>query len=294
MRVFRNGRAILAESPVWDAPSETLLWCDITAGLVHRSSVDGPPEGSRDLICRLDAPVASFQPVASGGFVVALEERVVIVDDLFNIRSELARVEHAHPGMRLNEGKCDPFGRFVVGSMDVTRGEPDAALYRLSADGRSEVLLGGIAVANGFEWSDDGSEFFFTDTSVSTVYRCGYGPGDQIGEPEPFLTGAPSDGFARDSSGGFWSGCYGQGRVIRRDEDGRLLSEVAIPAPNVTGLAFGGPELSTLYVCTAREKLDERALERYPQSGGVFAIDTDVRGYPTHAFGGGPPAPHAG
>lgn len=285
MSVFRNDRAILAESPVWDASKETLFWCDITPGLIHRSPLNAPKDGSRDLICRMEAPVASFQPASGGGFVVALEERIVIVDDLFNVRSDVAWVDHAHPGMRLNEGKCDPFGRFVVGSMDVTRGEPDGALYRFSIDGTSEVLLGGIAVANGFEWSDDGSVFYFTDTSASTVYRCRYGPGDRIGEPEPILTGAPSDGLARDSSGGFWSGCYGEGRVIRRDESGRLLTEISIPAPNVTGLAFGGPDLSTLFVCTAREKLDESTLERYPQSGGVFAIETSVRGQPPHAFG---------
>ncbi|NQX12469.1 SMP-30/gluconolactonase/LRE family protein [Microbacteriaceae bacterium VKM Ac-2855] len=277
--VFRHARAILIESPFWDASSKRLIWVDISAGALHSSGLDGT-----DTVTQLPPPLSAVQPVDGGGFVASLGDRVVLLDAEGAQTRTLANIEHAHAGLRLNEGKCDPFGRFVVGSMNLTTGEPDGALYRVSADGRLETLLGGFGVANGFEWSDDGSTMYVTDTSVSTVFRLAYGPGDAIGEPEPFLVGRPSDGLALDTDGYFWNGCYGEGRVIRWTPDGEVDTEIEIPAPNVTGVAFGGDDMNTLFVGTAREKLTEQQLSDFPESGSLFAIATPARGRAVRAF----------
>lgn len=281
-RVFRDTRAILVESPFW-RPGE-LLWADISTGTVHVSPWEGAIDGSDDRVVAVEAPLGSFQPVDRGGYVAALGDRLVLLDDSFAITRTLAPIEHVHAGLRMNEGKCDPFGRFVAGSMNLTTGEPDGALYRVDAEGTLETLLGGFGVANGFEWSDDGRTFYFTDTSASTVFRSDYGPGDELGEPEPFLVGHPFDGLALDVDGGFWTGANGDGTVLHWSAGGELLDEIAIPAPNVTGVAFGGPDRSTLFVGTAREKLEEQDLRDAPLSGGVFAVDTATRGRPVHAF----------
>lgn len=273
--VFRAERAILIESPFWDARTRSLRWVDISAGTLHDSASDD--------VIELPPPLSAVQP-APDGFVAALGDRVVLLDHGGAITGTVAAIEHAHAGLRLNEGKCDPFGRFVVGSMNLTTGEPDAALYRVSANGRVETLLGGFGVANGFEWSDDGRTMYVTDTSVSTVFRLDYGPGDAIGEPEPFLVGHASDGLALDTEGYFWNGCYGEGRVIRWTPDGEVDVEIEIPAPNVTGVAFGGDDLGTLFVGTAREKLTEEELTEHPESGSLFAIPTRARGRAVHSF----------
>ncbi|NRG41460.1 SMP-30/gluconolactonase/LRE family protein [Rathayibacter sp. VKM Ac-2835] len=281
-RVFRDTGAILVESPFWHRGR--LHWADISTGTVHVSAWDGAVDGSDDRVVAVEAPLGSFQPVSGGGFVAALSDRVVLLDESFAVTRELAPIEHVHAGLRMNEGKCDPFGRFVAGSMNLTTGEPDAALYRIDADGALETLLGGFGVANGFEWSDDGRTFYFTDTAASTVYRAAYGPGDELGEPEPFLTGRAFDGLALDVDGGFWAGANGEGAVLHWSAAGELLEEIAIPAPNVTGVAFGGPDGATLFVGTARENLEEQQLRDAPLSGAVFAIGTSTRGRPANAF----------
>jgi sugar lactone lactonase YvrE len=280
--VFSDAGAVLVESIVWDPAVERLRWADITLGTLNTSDAHGTIESS----VPLPPPLASFQPRAGGGFVAALGDTVVVTDPDGVVEREIARVEHAVAGMRFNEGKCDPFGRFLVGSMNVSSGEPDAALYSVEADGTTRVLRGGFGVTNGMEWSDDGSVMYVTDTSTSTIYRASYGPDGELGELEPFIVGAAHDGLVRDDEGCFWSAIYGGGRVERYGPDGSHLETVELPTPNVTSVAFGGPEMSTLFVGSARENATEEQLEQYPHSGAVLAVPTRVHGFPANTFGG--------
>jgi sugar lactone lactonase YvrE len=104
--VFRDTKAILGESLVWNASRNAMLWCDITAGLLHASPLDGPIDGSTDATLRLPAPLASFH-LAGNGFVVSLEDRVVLIDDDGNVTATLATIDHGRSGLRLNEGKVE-------------------------------------------------------------------------------------------------------------------------------------------------------------------------------------------
>lgn len=280
--VFSDAGAVLVESIVWDPAAQRLRWTDITLGTLTTADAHGTVESS----VPLPPPLASFQPRASGGFVAALGDTVVLTDAHGAVERELTRVEHAAEGMRFNEGKCDPFGRFLVGSMNLTTGDPDGALYSVEADGATRVLRGGFGVTNGIEWSDDGSVMYVTDTSTSTVYRAPYGADGELGELEPFVVGAAHDGLVRDDEGCFWSAVYGGGRVERYGPDGSHLETVELPAPNVTSVAFGGPDTATLFVGTARENLTEEQLRRAPHSGAVFAVPTRVHGFPANTFSG--------
>lgn len=284
-RVFREMRSILVESIFWDARSDELVWVDITAGTLHRGRLDGAVDGSDDRVTLLPPPVSAVQPAADGGFVAALKDRVVLLDAAGSVIREIARTPHRHGGIRNNEGKVDPFGRFVVGGMELETDDADADVYAIDAAGRTEVLGGGFGVANGFEWTADGSEMFLTDTSTSTVYRADYGPGRGLGELRPFLVGLASDGLTRDREGAFWNGVYGGGEVVRWTADGVPADRHSLPAPNVTSVAFGGPDLASLFVGTARENLTEQQLERHPLSGSIFLLDVDARGFPPHVFG---------
>jgi sugar lactone lactonase YvrE len=280
--VFSDARAVLAESIVWDPAGQRLRWTDITLGTLNTADAHGSLESS----VPLPPPLASFQPRAAGGFVAALGDVVVVTDAEGTVEREIARVQHAGPGLRFNEGKCDPFGRFLVGSMNLTTGEPDGALYSVEGDGTTRLLRGGFGVTNGIEWSDDGTVMYVTDTSASTIYRAPYGPDGELGELEPFVVGDAHDGLVRDDEGCFWSAIYGGGRVERYDEDGSHLETVELPAPNITSVAFGGPDMSTLFVATARENLTEEQLDSHPHSGAVFAVPTRVHGFPANTFSG--------
>jgi sugar lactone lactonase YvrE len=281
-RVFSDVRATLAESIVWDPGQQLARWVDIPEGTLTTAD----PDGQVLHAVTLGPPLASFQPRAGGGFVAAQGDTVVLTDPNGQVERELGSVQHANDEMRFNEGKCDPFGRFLVGSMDTTDGPPAGVLYAFAADGSVRVLRGGFGTTNGMEWNDDGSEMYVTDTDTDTIYRGSYGPDGELGDLEPFIDGAAHDGLVRDDEGCFWGAIYGGSRVERYGPDGTHLETVEIPAPNVTSVAFGGTDMSLLLVGTARENLTDEQLAAAPHSGSVFAVPTRVHGRPAFPFGG--------
>jgi sugar lactone lactonase YvrE len=286
--LFRPSTATLGESLVWDgaADAPAMLWCDIPAGIIHRSPLEVGDEDDTEVA--LPAPVASFHLAevdGEPGFVVSLGDRVVLADAGGLELRELARIEHAVPGMRLNEGKVDPAGRWVTGSMD-TSGGSAAAFYSVSPDGAARVIRRGIGTGNGLEWSLDGSRIYFTDTAEGTVYTAAYDDDGSIGEVEVFHSGSPHDGLTIDDDGWLWSAHYGEGVVVRYDDGGTERERVELPVPNVTSVAFGGLDRSTLFVTSARENISEDELDRHPLSGSVFTVATTTAGRPARVFTG--------
>jgi sugar lactone lactonase YvrE len=278
-RVFRSPSAELAESPFWDAGA--LHWVDIPRGLLHVSPGDAPADGSGDRVLRLPAPLPCIQPAEDGGYVAALKDRVVRLDADGRITAELARVALANDEMRFNEGKVDPQGALFVGAMDKAR--PDADWYRVDEAGAA-VRLSGFSITNGLEWSLDGSTVYLADTAVQSVYRAPWDAATGPGELAVLHAGAAADGAALDDAGCIWTAINGDGVVLRLDPEGRELERVAVPAPAVTGVCFGGEDRSTLFVCSATEGMSEDRLAAAPLSGAVFAVDTAVHGLPLRRF----------
>lgn len=291
--VFRDTKGVLVESIWWDDRTDEVVWVDISAGLLHRGPLDGATDGSDDRVVELPAPLSAVQPARGGGYVAALKDTVVLLDADGRIERELARLPHRHDGMRLNEGKVDPFGRFVVGGMELTREDADAAVWSVAADADPgadantdvRVLRGGFGVANGMEWSADGRTMYLTDTSTSTVYRGAYGVSGDLGELEPFLVGRSSDGLVGATDGSFYNGLYGESLVVRWNADGRIDQEIDVPVPNVTSVAFVGPDLDILLVGSARENLTEGQLQQHPLSGGILRLQPGATGRRIHTFG---------
>jgi sugar lactone lactonase YvrE len=282
--VFRRARAIIGESIWWEAEG-ALRWCDITAGTIHRGFVDGDQRGRDDEVLSLSAPVSAFQPRASSsGFVFAGLDYVALADETGATERILTSIHHSNDHTRLNEGKCDPVGRFVVGSMDL-EGEQDGAIYSVDESGDVRELVGGIAVANGFEWSNDGDTMWFTDTGTQTIYTAAYSETGELSDIRPFATGRASDGLTRDTTGGFWNGIYDTGHVVHWNADGEVDLEFDIPAGHVTSVALGGPDLSTLFIATASENLTEQQLDELPLTGSIFRVDTSTHGFPVRPFG---------
>lgn len=288
--VFRHSDAtILGESLVADhhGGEHAMLWCDITRGLLHRSPLDGATDGSNDTTIAMPSPLCSFHPaVVDGqeGFVMSLKDTVVLTGRDGNIVRDLAHIQHQKPDTRMNEGKADPRGRWVSGSMDMAE-EPTGVYYSVTLDGVLTPLVRGLRVSNGLEFSHDGRTIYYTDTPTRSIHRASYSEDGDVGDAEVFINDGPHDGLTLDADGGFWTALYGGGRVIHYDASGVRQFHVDLPAPNLTSVAFGGPNLSTLYVCSARENLTDQQLEDHPLSGSVFAIPTATHGRMPRIFG---------
>ncbi len=278
------------EGPLWWPALEALRCVDMLAGTVLTIDASGGVERTP-----VGSPVAAMiRPRRLGGAVVAREHDLAVADrdDLSDLRPLAAVLND--PGIRLNEGGCDPQGRVYVGSMAYDQAPGAAALYRYdAADGAGvTTVLGGLTVANGLAWSPDGATAYHNDTPTNVVSAFDQDPGSGlvVASRRPFVRipdedGHP-DGLTVDAEGGVWVALYGGSAVHRYDAAGSLSEVVDLPAAHVTACTFGGPGLATLYITTSREGLDEAALADQPSAGALFAV--------TPGVGGLPPAPFAG
>ncbi|GAA1002616.1 hypothetical protein Aple_001040 [Acrocarpospora pleiomorpha] len=227
----------------------------------------------------LGEKVGSVAPLAGGGFVAALEHRVVATDARGTLTAELTALDlPAHH--RLNDGAVDPYGRFVFGSMNEHRDAADAALFRLDGT-RLDVLRAGLTLSNGIDWSPDGRTIYFTDSVAKRVFAADYTEHGPLRNERIFAEwpgpGMP-DGLAVDAEGQVWSAIWDGACLVRYAPDGNVAARVDLPAPRPTSLAFGGPRLDTLYVTSARVGLDEPTLARFPCSGAVLVSRPGVTG----------------
>jgi sugar lactone lactonase YvrE len=196
------------------------------------------------------------------------------------------------PGNRFNDGKCDPAGRFLAGTMDDAEVEASGSLYSLALDGTVKTLLTGLRISNGLAWSPDHRTFYHIDTPTHlvTAYDYDLATGD-IANPHTAITvsselGWP-DGMTSDMEGMLWVAMWGGAKLTRWNPvTGQLLENISFPALNVSSCAFGGSDLTDLYVTSARKGMSAEELEQYPLSGGLFRIKTNIQGMPTFTFGG--------
>jgi len=203
----------------------------------------------------------------------------------------LSPLENELPGNRFNDGKCDPRGRFIAGTMALAENDPAGSLY--SFDGRSITkLLSGITVSNGLTWSPDHKTFYYIDTPTREVRAFDYDiesgviANSRVAVHVHESLGWP-DGMTSDMQGNLWIAMWGGAQVTKWDPNtGRLLEQIPVPALNVSSCIFGGKDLNELYITSARKGMDEPELRRYPLTGGVFRLETNVEGMPTFEFTG--------
>jgi sugar lactone lactonase YvrE len=280
-------RASLGECPLWSVVEQALYWVDINAPSLNRFD----PATGENRTMPMPASIGSFVFRAGGGFVVALRSGIWLADAQGRLGAKAAAAPFELPHHRFNDGRCDPQGRFVVGTMNENRDAADAALYRLDADFALTRLFGGLTISNGLAWSPDGRTMYHADTPTRTVLAYDYdaGPGTPA-NPRRFAqwhgeTERP-DGGAVDSAGNYWIAFYRGGKVLQLSPRGERIAEYAVPAMCPTMCAFGGDDLRTLYVTSARQERAPEELARWPQSGGIFAMRVDVPGLPEPQFAG--------
>lgn len=281
----------LCEGPLWDARIEALLWVDIPLGLVHRLDV---ATGADVVVREVGAPVGCLALRETGGYVVATERGVVVADDDWATIEQIADLPGQPAHTRTNDGACDPWGCFWVGTLshdDRQTVDSGGALYRIASDHTVHQVLDGVSVSNGIDWAPDSSAMYYADSGTGRVDAFDVDPTDgHIGGRRALLEielpGAVPDGLTVDAEGFLWVALWDGGRVRRYTPDGRLDREVLLPVDRATSVAFGGPSLDALYVTTARHGLSEAALDAQPLAGSVFVHDPGVRGRVPNAWAG--------
>lgn len=280
-------RATLGECPIWSVDEQALYFVDIVAPALIRFD----PATGAHVSMPMPASIGSFALRERGGFVVALRDGVWLADARGRLERKLADAPYDPAHHRFNDGRVDRQGRFWVGSMNENRDASSAALYRLERDGRLSRVLEGIMISNGLAWSPDGRTMYHADTPTHTVRAFDYDTSTgSATHPRTFAqwsgeTDRP-DGAVVDSAGHYWTAFYRGGKVVEVGTDGRVLREFPFPGLCPTMGAFGGPDLCTLYVTSSRDKRPADELERYPQSGSLFAMRVDVPGLPEPRYAG--------
>ncbi|NUQ66630.1 MAG: SMP-30/gluconolactonase/LRE family protein [Pirellulales bacterium] len=282
-----DARAVLGEGALWDASRRRLLWVDIEGREVHIFD----PAGGDDVAIDVGQEVGTVVPRARGGLVLGLRRGIALLDPASRELTMLADPESHLPDNRFNDGKCDPAGRFWAGTISHRR-QPDAALYRLDPDLSVRRVLEGVVNSNGLAWSLDARAMYYIDTGTHRIDAFGYDRDTGAIRNRRTVVDVPDamgkpDGMTIDADGMLWVAHWGGGRVNRWDPGtGRLLSTVLVPASRTTSCAFGGPDLATLYITTARTGMTAEALAAEPQAGALFAVRPGVQGLPAFEFAG--------
>ncbi len=263
-----RANAKLAEGPRWDAAARRLLWVDIEGCELHLL------ESGQDRTIGVDARVSAAAPTSDGAVLLALADRLALVDLGDESVRTVVRFPHG-PALRSNDGACDAAGRFWIGTMglDVTPGA--GALYRY--DGTLRRVLDGVTLSNGIGWPRDDTRMYYIDSAVQRVdvfdFELASG---RLDERRPFVSidesdGIP-DGLTVDDEGGVWVALYGGSCVHRYDVRGCLDAVLEVPAENVTSCCFGGDDGRSLFVTTAAP------------DGNVYVTEPGVSGPPAHVF----------
>jgi sugar lactone lactonase YvrE len=283
-----DGRWELGEGPIWDTQTGELLWVDIPGQHVLRYR-PGQPR-ARALPTPLDVGAVAVR--RGGGLLAALADGFWVTEPDSEIWTRFAAVEADRPDLRFNDGKCDPSGRFLAGSMAYDKHLGAGGFYRLDPDGTVEQLLDGITISNGLAWTPDGRTLYYIDTPERRIDAFGYDPATgrlsdrsthiALPDDEP----GALDGMTIDVEGGLWVALWGDSRVVRFGPDGRLDVEIAVAASHVTSCTFGGPDLADLYITSAWSELTDAERADQPHAGSLFRARPGVRGYPPVEFAG--------
>lgn len=277
-------RADLGEGPVWDAGRQRVVWVDIPGKQIL---ITDPASGHTDSM-PTPSEVGAVALVDSGGYVAALEDGLYSGDGTGTWR-RLAAIEASDRTTRMNDGKCDPRGAFVGGTIARDGREGAASLYRVNESGTVERLLTGISISNGLDWTADGATMYYIDTPTRIVMAYPYDyASPTLGQPKPVVEipddqGFP-DGMTLDSEGCLWVGLWGGHAVHRYTPDGTLDTIIDLPVTNVTSCAFGAGDLTTLFITTASDTSNEKGHTAEPLAGALFGLPLDVTGRPATRF----------
>lgn len=286
-------RCLLGESPMWHPREQRLYWCDIPGHRLYRHD-----PATQDLVhWDFDTDVACCAPMLDGGLLLALRDGLWRFDPASGQRRRLAAAPYDVAQERFNDGKCDPQGRFWVGTIFEPRTPALAKLYRY-AHAALDVRLDGITVTNGLGWSPDGRRLYVSDTKAHRIEQFDVDPvGGELSGRRMFASfpsrqadqplsayGGRPDGAAVDVEGCYWVAMFEGARLLRLSPNGELLREVRLPVQCPTMPCFGGADLRTLYITTASHHRPPQELIDQPWAGSVLSLRVETPGLPANLF----------
>ncbi|MDL2338456.1 MAG: SMP-30/gluconolactonase/LRE family protein [Pseudomonadota bacterium] len=285
--------SLLGESPVWHPREQVLYYCDIPGRRLNRFDAN---TGSLSH-WSFDTEVASCAPMLDGGLLLAARDGLWRFDPATGARTELAAPPYDLRTERFNDGKCDPQGRFWVGTLYEPRDAALAGLYQFHR-GDLTKRADGITVSNGLAWSPNGRTMYWSDTKAHAIYAFDYDgasgtlsgrrlffqfPIKRTGQSLEEYGGRP-DGAAVDVDGNYWVAMFEGQRVLCLSPSGVVLREVRLPVRCPTMPCFGGADLKTLYITTARHGRPDAELADQPWAGCVLSLRLSVPGLPVNLF----------
>ncbi len=290
--VLVDQKALTGEGPSWDARQKVLYWVDIPLVRIHVYHPAVRLNQTIDLSKQFSS-IGTVAPCASGGVIFAPDRRIVHYDFSSQKITILAEVEADKPEHRFNDGKCDPRGRFLAGTM---RKDPDGsypgALYSMEKDGKVHKLLDGLGISNGLGWSPDYRSFYLADSYSREVSVFDYDlETGKISHQRVAFTlpqgGGVADGLTTDLDGMVWLALWDGACIQRWDpRSGELLGSYPFPAKRTSCPVFGGEGMNELYVTSAAIGLSDADWQAYPHNGALMRLETKFKGMPSFAFGG--------
>ncbi|MGM9483005.1 SMP-30/gluconolactonase/LRE family protein [Roseateles sp. NT4] len=285
IQALGSHRCLLGESPLWHPTEQQLHAVDIPGRQVlrWRASADAP-----DVWPQVAEP-GCIAARAGGGLLVARRDGLWSLDTATGVQALVAAPPYDPARLRFNDGKVDPAGRLWIGSISDAR-EPEAALYRF--DGQTfTAQVPGLTTSNGLAWSPDGRRMHWSDTKAHRIYAADFDvAAGALSNPRVFAEfkprtageayGGRPDGAAMDAEGCYWAAMFEGGCVVRIAPTGEVLQRIELPATCPTMPTFGGADLRTLFITTAREKRPADELEREPLAGAVLQLRVEVPGLP--------------
>jgi len=268
------------EGPVWSERWGGLRWVDMLAGDILSLAIDGTIHRRH-----VGSIAAALRPRRQGGAVIGVARGFALedADGTLIYLDELWMDDQ----IRMNEGGCDPDGRFYCGSMAHDQRPGAGALYRLDPDGSVHLVLNHVTVSNGLDWSPDGSRVYYNDTATQRIDVFDYDREAGLTDRRLFVDLSAEakrpDGLTVDGQGGVWVALSNGGAVRRYTPDGVLDEVVEVPVRKVTACTFGGPNLDQLFITTSREGLEPGA---DPLAGSLFRAVVGMIGLPVHEFAG--------
>ena len=289
VRLALDARAALAECPLWSVSEQKLYWVDISGRTINRFD----PATGENVHWPMPCEPGCIALAGSGGLVAALRDGFYRFYPANARLEKIADAPYDTSQMRFNDGRCDAAGRFWAGAMFEPRSAEAAAVHCLE---RGKVRGGwgpdkqlGVKVSNGMAFTVDGRHVFQSDTPNHVIYQFPFDvKTGAIGARREFARqpdnrddqnyGGRPDGAATDCDGNYWSAQYEGRRVLCFSPQGKITGIIHVPSKRVTMVAFGGADLRTLYITTAREGAREGELLTDAHAGGIFACELEVAG----------------
>ncbi len=281
-------RDALGEVPLWNAQDGRLWWIDVRAPLLQHWH---PGTGEHRQFKLPTTSVGSWAFRERGGALLSLQDGLYGFDHSSGKCERLLALEDKIPGHRLNDGRPDTRGRFWVGTMHDTERGPLGSFYRVDPDLSVRKVFDQVDIPNSTVFSPDDKLMYFADTPAKKIWVFDYdGAEGRISNRRVFVdcadeAGAP-DGSAIDTDGCLWNAKYGGSRIVRYTPAGKIDRVIELPVTQPTCCTFAGPQLDTLYITTAYQKLTPEQLAPQPLAGALFVAHTGAKGFAVPRFAG--------